>query len=73
MTYEPRIFMRHARAFNLCSIGVERQAERLGITMLDFLRDGYPCALAEKSSNPFMRKAAALARAEWEAAHGKGE
>jgi len=71
MTDEPRIYMRHARAIALCSTGVQRQAERLGISLADFLRDGYPCSLAEQSANPFMRKAAALARAEWEETHGK--
>lgn len=69
---EPRIFMRHARAMNLCSGGVERMAERLGVTMIDFCENGYPCSLAEKSANPFMRKAAKLAREEWELTHGKG-
>jgi len=72
MDDEPRIFMRHARALNLCSGGVERQAERLGLTVQQFCEQGYPCSLAEQSANPFMRKAAALARAEWETTHGKG-
>lgn len=67
MTDEPRIFMRHARQCKLCAGGVERQAARLGISIAEFLKNGYPCSLAEKSANPFMRKAAAIARAEWEA------
>lgn len=73
MDDEPRIYMRHARALNICSKGVRLQAERLGVNFLDFCQNGYPCSLAEKSSNPFMLKAAALARAEWEQAHGKGQ
>lgn len=72
MDDEPRIYMRHARALNLCAKGVARQAERLGISMQDFCDNGYPCRLADNSSNPFMRKASALARAEWEKAHGEG-
>lgn len=71
MTDEPRIYVRHARALNLCRTGIIRQAERLGISLADFLRDGYPCSLAEQSANPFMRRAAALARAEWEEKNGK--
>ena len=71
MTDEPRIFMRHVRALNLCSNGLQRLSERLGVPMQDFLQNGYPCSLAEQSGNPFVRKAAALARAEWEEKHGK--
>ncbi|QJI52246.1 tail assembly protein [Cronobacter phage JC01] len=73
MTDEPRIYMRHARAMNICGPGVERIAERMGVNLMDFLENGYPCALAEKSANPLLRKAAAMAREEWEAAHGKGQ
>lgn len=72
MTDEPRIYMRHARALKLCGKGVARQAERLGIDLQDFLENGYPCSKAEQCANPFMRAAAALAREEWEATHGKG-
>lgn len=72
MADEPRIFMRHARAMNICAKGVQRQAERLGVDILDFCENGYPCSLAEKSANPLLRKAARLARDEWEKANGKG-
>lgn len=72
MTDEPRIRMRHARAMGLCSNGVERVAERVGIDIREFCENGYPCRLAEQSANPMLQKAAALARAEWELTHGKG-
>jgi hypothetical protein len=72
MDDEPRIYMRHARALNICGKGVRLQAERLGINITDFCHNGYPCSLAEKSGNPFLVKCAELARKEWEAEHGKG-
>lgn len=72
MDDEPRIFMRHARALNICSKGVRLQAASMGIDMLDFCQNGLPCSVAEQSSNPFLRKCAELARAEWEQTHGKG-
>ena len=70
MTDEPRIFMRHARALNLCGPGVERMAERLNYPLQKFLEEGYPCSLAEKTANPMLLKAAKLAREEWEKTHG---
>lgn len=56
----------------LCGPGVERVAERIGFSLEQFLLEGYPCALAEMSSNPMLLKAARLARDEWEAANGQG-
>lgn len=73
MTDEPRIFMRHARALDICGPGVERIAQRLGVDIMDFCENGYPCDLADKSANPILRKASALARKEWEAKNGKGQ
>lgn len=72
MTNEPRIYMRHARAAGICGPGVERIAERLGVDILDFGENGYPCEAAEKSANPILRKVARMAREEWEATNGKG-
>lgn len=72
MTDEPRIYMRHARALNICSKGVRHQAERMGIDILDFMKNGLSCEQAEKTSNPFLLECAKLARAEWEASHGEG-
>lgn len=69
---EPRIFMRHARALNLCAKGTRLQAQRMGISVTDFCANGYPCSLAEKSGNPYLIAAARLAREEWERTHGKG-
>lgn len=72
MTDEPRIYMRHVRGIGICGPGVERIAERFGYSLQDFLENGYPCSLAEQSSNPIVLKAARIARAEWEAKNGQG-
>lgn len=72
MTDEPRIYMRHARALNICSKGVRQQAERMGINILDFMQNGLSCEQAEKSGNHFLMECAKLARKEWEDAHGQG-
>ncbi|AFB84040.1 tail assembly chaperone [Hafnia phage Enc34] len=70
---EPRIHMRHARQLGYCTRGSERLSERFGMTFEEFLEKGYPVSEAEKSNNPLLRKAAMLARAEWEEAHGNGK
>ncbi len=72
MTDEPRIYMRHAKAMRICSKGVRQQAERMGINILDFMQNGMSCAEAERSGNYFLIECAKVARAEWEAQHGKG-
>ncbi len=70
MKDEPRIYMRHVRAIGLCAPGLERLSERFNYPLQEFLENGYPCELAERSSNPLVLKAARLARAEWEEKNG---